>query len=132
MAFPDKSAGAGINATMAIKLATQLTPSLPAQEEKEEEDVVERVLEHRMVKGVSEYKVKWKGYSLSDCTWQSAEEVPQFSCGPESLVAFEASWSSQSEGGAALVKQIPPGRLTAGTLLVASAVGGNKALTAVS
>ena len=37
-------------------------------DEEEEEYEIEEILEKRKNGGVTEYKVKWKGYSLSDCS----------------------------------------------------------------
>ena len=39
-------------------------------EGQEEEYEVERIISHRLRRGKPEYLVKWRGYPLSDCTWE--------------------------------------------------------------
>ena len=40
------------------------------------EFIVETIVDSRISsKGKKEYKVKWRGYSLSDCTWEPLSHV---------------------------------------------------------
>lgn len=32
--------------------------------------VVEDILDTRVINGLQHYRVKWKGYSFSECTWE--------------------------------------------------------------
>ncbi|CAI4232348.1 unnamed protein product [Auanema sp. JU1783] len=45
------------------------------QETATEEYAVEKVLNKRFVAGKVEYLLKWKGYPLSDCTWEPFEHI---------------------------------------------------------
>jgi chromobox protein 1 len=45
-------------------------------EEAEDEYVVEKLLEHKTVRGVVQYKVKWAGWpNDEDCTWEPAANL---------------------------------------------------------
>jgi len=35
-----------------------------------EEYVVERIVKHRRIRGITQYLVKWNGYSMDECTWE--------------------------------------------------------------
>jgi M-phase phosphoprotein 8 len=39
------------------------------------EYVVEAVLDSRKNSGRQEYKIKWKGYSINECTWEPEEHL---------------------------------------------------------
>ena len=41
----------------------------------EEEYEVEKILQHRVVNGVTKYKLKWKGYPMSECTWEDESNL---------------------------------------------------------
>lgn len=45
---------------------------------KDESYVVEEVLDRELKDGILMYKVKWKGYSLNDCTWEPLENFDSF------------------------------------------------------
>jgi hypothetical protein len=36
---------------------------------------VEKLLQSRMRDGKKEFKVKWKGFPLSDCTWEPLKNI---------------------------------------------------------
>lgn len=49
---------------------------------------VEKILQKRTINGVDEFKVSWKGYSRSECTWEPfdhlnncLEKIEQFEAG---------------------------------------------------
>lgn len=41
----------------------------------EEEYEVEKILQHRVINGVTKYKLKWKGYPMSECTWEDESNL---------------------------------------------------------
>lgn len=57
----------------------------PEVEEEEEDYVVEKIVDERMVDGRLEYFLKWKGYSSLDNTWEPANNLD---C-PELLEQFK-------------------------------------------
>ncbi|XP_046847221.1 chromobox protein homolog 1-like [Xenia sp. Carnegie-2017] len=57
------------------------------QEEEEEDYVVEKIVDERVVDGKHEYFLKWKGYSSLDNTWEPAENLD---C-PDLLEEFKKS-----------------------------------------
>ncbi|CAB4385848.1 unnamed protein product [Rhizophagus irregularis] len=41
----------------------------------EDEYVVEKIIDHRKIKGVTQYYLKWKGYPEDDNTWENESDV---------------------------------------------------------
>lgn len=41
----------------------------------DEEYEVEKILKHKISKGVTFYKLKWKGFPMSDCTWEESSKL---------------------------------------------------------
>jgi len=58
----------------------------------EEEYDVERLLDRRIRKGITEYKVRWSGYESSDDTW---EPTGNLNC-PEKFQEFEQEFQKRS------------------------------------
>lgn len=64
--------------------------------EEEEEYSVEKIIEKRVVKGKTEYYLKWKGYPDSENTW---EPVGNLDC-PELIEEFEANLKKKEKAAA--------------------------------
>lgn len=62
---------------------------------KEEEYVVERIVDKRKVKGVEEYLLKWKGYTDADNTWEPKDNLD---C-PDLIAQFEATRKDKNKSG---------------------------------
>lgn len=62
-----------------------------ADGEPEEDYVVEKILDRRVIKGKTQYFLKWKGYPDSDNTWEPIEHLE---C-PELISAFEEQYKAR-------------------------------------
>lgn len=47
--------------------------------------VVEDILDTKIINGLQHFRVKWKGYSFSECTWEPEES---FNCSRQILNQF--------------------------------------------
>lgn len=54
---------------------SKLKESFPTEKEAEEEFSVEKILNKRIVKGIIECFLKWKGYSNNENTWEPEENL---------------------------------------------------------
>jgi len=63
------------------------------EEEEEEEYTVEKIVKKRIVKGKTEYYIKWEGYTEDDNTWEPEENL---TC-PEIISAFEEKLKEKPE-----------------------------------
>lgn len=48
---------------------------IPAMQDDEDVWVVEQILNHRKVGGVTEYEIKWKGFGYNETTWEPEENI---------------------------------------------------------
>lgn len=66
------------------------------KEVEEEEYIVEKILNKRVIEGKLEYYLKWKGYPDSENTWEPVENLD---C-PEMIKAFEENFKKKKTEGA--------------------------------
>jgi len=77
-------------------------PDAPASEAEEETYEVESILKKRKGKnGKVEYKLKWKGFGLEDCTWEAAENLD---CA-ELIENFEKTQPAEEEKSVSVKKE---------------------------
>ncbi|CAG8473757.1 11278_t:CDS:2 [Funneliformis mosseae] len=48
------------------------------EEESDDEYIVEKILEHRIKKGITQYYLKWKGFPEEDNTWENESDIDSF------------------------------------------------------
>lgn len=63
----------------------------------EEEYVVEKIVDKKIVNGKIQYFLKWKGYTSDDNTWEPKENLE---C-PELIAEFERNWEKKQQEKAA-------------------------------
>lgn len=68
-------------------------PPVPAEEEDEEEFVVEKIIDSRVKGGKKEYFLKWKGFPDSENTWEPSDNLD---C-PELISAYEDKAKKKKE-----------------------------------
>jgi hypothetical protein len=57
--------------------------------------VVEKILEKKLEEGQTLFKIKWKGWPMTSCTWEPLENLDNI---PEMLAKFENGKESDGEG----------------------------------
>jgi transposase InsO family protein len=48
---------------------------IPAMQDDEDVWVVEKILNHKLIDGVTHYEIKWKGFGYDDTTWEPRENI---------------------------------------------------------